>query len=102
METVEPVAGGYAVRFRNGRARRAEVWQAPRVVLAAGTLDALRILFRSSVAGGLGPIGHLGQHVSLGADTLDVYRIPGEVAPSAVDGHSADWMLEVPDAQGDR
>jgi cholesterol oxidase len=102
VETVEPMAGGYAVRFRDARTRRTEVWQAPRVVLAAGTLNTLRILFRSSVAGGLGKIAGLGQHVSLGADTLGVYRVPREVASSAVEGHSADWMLEVPDAEGDR
>jgi cholesterol oxidase len=102
VETVEPVAGGYAVRFRDARTRRTEVWRAPRVVLAAGTLNTLKILFRSNAAGGLGKIAGLGQHVSLGADTLRVYRAARDVATSAVDGHGADWMLEVPDAEGDR
>jgi cholesterol oxidase len=102
VETVEPSPGGYAVRFGDARTRRAEVWKAPRVVLAAGTLNTLKILFRSSVGGGLGPIGGLGHHVSLGGDTLGVYRLSGDIMPSAIDGHSADWVLEVADAQGDR
>lgn len=102
VETVEPIAGGYAVRFHDARTRHTDVWRAPRVVLAAGTLNTLKILFRSSVAGGLGKIAGLGQHASLGADTLDAYRIARDVAPSATEGHGADWMLEVPDADGDR
>lgn len=102
VQTVEPIDGGYAVRFRDARTRRAETWRAPRVVLAAGTLNTLKILFRSSVAGGLGKIGLLGQHASLGADTLGLYRAPRDVAPPAIDGHCLDLLLEVPDAGGDR
>ena len=67
VETVEPIAVGYAVRFRDalrsGR-RRAWSWQRARSIRW--------ILFRSSVAGGLGKIAGLGQHASLGADTLAV------------------------------
>jgi len=102
VQTAESIEGGYAVRFRDARTRRAEIWRAPRVVLAAGTLNTLKILFRSSVAGGLGRIERLGQHASLGADTLGLYRAPRDVAPSAIDGHCADSLLEVPDAGGDR
>jgi cholesterol oxidase len=72
------------------------------VVLAAGTLNTLKILFQSSVAGGLGKLGLLGQHASVGADTLGFYRAPHDVVPSDVDGHCADSLLEVPDATGDR
>ncbi|HME68595.1 MAG TPA: GMC family oxidoreductase N-terminal domain-containing protein, partial [Myxococcota bacterium] len=102
VQTVEPIEGGYAVRFRNARTRHAEVWRAPRVVLAAGTLNTLKILFRSSVAGGLGKVGRLGQDASLGADTIAWYRVPRDVTPSAIDGHCVDSMLHVPDSGGDR
>jgi cholesterol oxidase len=102
VQTVEPIDGGYAVQFHDARRRRAEIWRAPRVVLAAGTLNTLKILFRSSVAGGLGKIGGLGEHASLGADTLGFYRVPRDVAPSAIEGHLAELMLEVPGAEGHR
>jgi cholesterol oxidase len=101
-QTVESIDGGFAIGFRNARTRRTEVWRAPRVVLAAGTLNTLKILFRSSVAGGLGKIGLLGQHASLGADTLGFYRVPRDVVTSAIDGHCADSLLEVPGGGGDR
>jgi cholesterol oxidase len=102
VQTVEPIDGGYAVRFRGAQTRHPEIWRAPRVVLAAGTLNTLKILFQSSVAGGLGKLGLLGHYASLGADTLGFYRIPRDVVPSAIDGHCADSLLEVPDARGDR
>ena len=102
VQTVEPIEGGYAVRFRNVRTRHTELWRTPRVVLAAGTLNTQKILFRSSVAGSLGKIGGLGQYTSLGADLLDFYPVPRDVGPSVIDGHCTDWVLEVPDAVGDR
>jgi cholesterol oxidase len=102
VQTVEPIERGYAVWFRDARTRRVEVWRAPRVVLAAGTLNTLKILFRSSAPGGLGKLGSLGQNASLGADTLSFYRAPRDVVASAIDGHCMDSVLEVPDAVGDR
>ena len=102
VQTVERIERGYAVRFRNARTRRAEVCRAPRVVLAAGTLNTLKILFRSSAAGGLGKLDLLGHYASLGADTLGFYRAPRDVVASTIDGHCADLLLEVPDAAGDR
>ena len=68
VQTVEPVAGGYEVRFHDGRQGRTAVLRAPRVVMAAGTLNTLKILLRSTVSGGLGANPSLGQHFSMAGD----------------------------------
>src|ERR1022692_1342906 len=70
VQTVEPVRGGYEVRFHAEAQRRTTILRAPRVVLAAGTMNTLKILLRSTFAGGLGSIPRLGQRFSLAADTL--------------------------------
>jgi cholesterol oxidase len=102
VQTIESVAGGYAVRFDGGRRRRAGVLRAPRVIVAAGTLNTLKILHRSSAAGGLGVMPGLGRHFSLGGDTLEFYRVPVDVASEPVDGHCVDTLIGVPDGKGER
>lgn len=84
--------GQWLAGIRWIRARRSDVW----AIAVKHRMDS------ASVTGGLGAIGRLDQHVSLGADTIGVHRVASDVAPLAMDGRSADWMLEVPDAQGDR
>jgi cholesterol oxidase len=66
VQTVEPVHGGYEVRVHDGRQGRNAVLRAPRVVLAAGTMNTLKILLRSTVTTGLGTNPGLGQHFSMG------------------------------------
>ena len=96
VQTVEPVPSGYEVRVRDGRQRRTSVLRAPRVVVAAGTMNTLKILLRSTVAGGLGAIPGLGQHFSMGADTLAFYRFPCDIVPETITGHIMDAQIRVP------
>ena len=98
VQTVEPVAGGYEVRFHDARQGRTAVLRAPRVVMSAGTMNTLKILLRSA-ANGLGKIPGLGQHFSLGGDTLAFYRVPRDIAPKKIEGHFLDAQILVPGAQ---
>ena len=100
VQTVEPVAGGYEVRFHDTRQGRTAVLRAPRVVMSAGTMNTLRILLRSTVAGGLGAIPSLGRHFSLGGDNLALYRLPRDIGPKKIEGHFLDAVMAVPGAKG--
>ena len=99
VQTVEPVAGGYEVRFHDARQGRTAVLRAPRVVMSAGTMNTLRILLRSTVSGGLGAIPGLGQHFSLGGDNLAFYRLPRDIADKKIEGHFLDAVMAVPGTQ---
>ena len=96
VETIARVAGGYEVRAHDGHQRRTVVLRAPRVVLAAGGLNTLKILLRSTAAGGLGAIPALGRHFSMGADTVAIYRLPRDIGPETVTGHLIDAQIRVP------
>lgn len=96
VQTVEPVGGGYEVRFHDGREGGTSVLRAPRVVMSAGTMNTLKILLRSTVSGGLGAIPSLGQHFSLGGDNLAFYRLPREIAGKKIEGHFLDAVMAVP------
>jgi cholesterol oxidase len=96
VQTVEPVPGGYEVRAHDGRQERNVALRAPRVVMAAGVLNTLKILLRSTVTGGLGPIPMLRRHFSLGGDTLEFYRVSRDIAPDKITGHFLDAQIRVP------
>ena len=98
VQTVEPVPGGYEVRFHDQREGRSAAVRAPRVVVSAGTMNTLKILLRSA-ANGLGKIPGLGQHFSMGGDTLAFYRVPRDVAPEKIEGHFLDAQMLVPGAE---
>jgi AhpD family alkylhydroperoxidase len=100
VQTVEPVAGGYEVRFHDARQGRTAVLRAPRVVMSAGTMNTLRILLRSTVDGGLGGIPNLGKHFSLGGDNLALYRLPRDIGTKKMEGHFLDAVMAVPGAKG--
>jgi len=103
VQVVRPISSGYEVRFRDLRSRATKTWRARRVVLSAGTLNTLKILFQSRADGALPAISdRLGGHASLGADVLDWYRVPAGSFPLDVEGHSSDLVLEVPGPDGDR
>jgi cholesterol oxidase len=56
------VATGYSVHFSNLRERTKEIVRAKRVILAAGTMNTLKLLFASSIEpGGLSPMPSLGR-----------------------------------------
>jgi cholesterol oxidase len=99
VRTIEPVSGGYEVRFQDGHQRRPAVLRARRVVLAAGTLNTLKILLRSTVIGGLGPIPNLGQRFSMAGDWVAFYRGPRDSAPDKVNGHIMDSQIRVPGSE---
>ena len=96
VELIRPTPAGYEVSFKNLRTGGTETRLARRVVLAAGTLNTLKILFRSrDASGGLRQLsGRLGQSASLGADTLGYYRVSEDVWPVEADAHSVDFAVE--------
>lgn len=71
------------------------------MVLAAGTLNTLRILLRSVAAGRLGPIPRLGQRFSMAGDWVAFYRMPRESMPEEVKGHIMDAQIRVPGAENE-
>ena len=98
VQTVASVPGGYEVRVHDERAGRSAVVRARRVVMAAGGLNTLKILLRSTAAGGLDPIPALGQHFSMAGDVLAFYRVPRDVVRDPVNGHIMDATIRVPGA----
>ncbi|MCX5841961.1 MAG: GMC family oxidoreductase [Deltaproteobacteria bacterium] len=96
VQTVEPVTGGYEVRVHDGPQGRTGDLRAPRVVLAAGTLNTLKILLRSTVVGGLGTIPGLGQHFSMTGDHLALYRVSRDIEPEKITGHIMHTEIRVP------
>jgi cholesterol oxidase len=96
VQTVARVPGGYEVRFRDARTGRSEVLRTPRVVVAAGAMNTLKILLRSTATGALDPIPGLGRHFSLGADWIAWYRIPSDISPKTVTGHVLEADMRVP------
>ena len=97
VQTVQPVPGGYEVRFQDVREGRSAVLRARRVVMSAGTLNTLKILLRSS-ANGLGPIPDLGHRFSMAGDTVAFYRVPRESLQKEIKGHIMDAQIRVPGA----
>ncbi len=97
VETIAPVpGGGYEVRFHDGRQRRTDTLRARRVVVAAGTLNTLKILLRSTAEGALAPIPRLGRRFSMAGDWVALYRVPNAVLPKPVSGHIMDMQIRVP------
>lgn len=66
--------GGYSIRFRDRRGKRPEVATAQRVVLAAGTLNTLRLLHASAaLADGLTPMPTLGRGFGANGDLIGLW-----------------------------
>ncbi|MDM0032636.1 GMC family oxidoreductase [Variovorax sp. J22P271] len=66
---------GYEVSAHDHRGGRASTFSAPVVVLAAGTLNTLRLLFRSRAHGGLGAMPALGKGIGTNGDCLATWRV---------------------------
>jgi cholesterol oxidase len=96
VQTVARVPGGYEVRSRDARTGKSEVLRTPRVVVAAGAMNSLKILLRSTATGALDPIPGLGRYFSLGADWIAWYRIPRDISPKTVTGHVLEADMRVP------
>lgn len=78
-----PGAAGYSVRFRDLRNGSRQVIRAPRVVLAAGTMNTLRLLHASSArASGITPMPSLGRTFGANGDLFGVW-FKGQGAPSS-------------------
>jgi cholesterol oxidase len=101
VQTIARVAGGYEVRFHDGREGRDTVLRAPKVVMSAGTMNTLKILLRSTVTGSLGAIPMLGKRFSLAGDTVAFYRVLGDILPETVTGHIMDAQIRVPGSGGE-
>ncbi len=88
VEAIVPIqssdGSGYEVRFTDLRTRRRGRHRARRVVLAAGTLNSVQLLARSSSApGGLAQMPALGQVFGANGDTLGLWTRDDD-APSAL------------------
>ncbi len=70
--------GGFEIGFRDGDGRQRTL-RAARVIVAAGTLNTLRLLLRSRAAGGLGPMPALGTGFGSNGDVAAAYpvAVPG-------------------------
>jgi cholesterol oxidase len=104
VEFIEACEGAYAVHYRELRSQRPGTLHAPRVVLAAGTVNTHKILFRSrSRSDGLPRIGPaLGKRTSLGGDSMRAYARRAAPLPYLERGHQIETMLEVADENGRR
>jgi cholesterol oxidase len=91
--------GGYAVHFEDLVSKRTERVRAKSLVLAAGTLNTLRILLASaSTAGGIRPMPRLGQNFGANGDLLGIlrgskgqsssFRTTPSIGAFTVDGHT--------------
>ena len=75
-------AAGYGVHFCDLRHKAMEVVHAKRIILAAGTMNSLRLLFTSSlVPGGLRPMPSLGRTFGGNGDVLGAW-FKGSAQPS--------------------
>jgi cholesterol oxidase len=103
VDFIRKVDPGYEVVYRDRRARVRQSLRAPRVVVAAGTLNTHKILFRSrAFSDGLPRLSPmLGKAFSLGGDALRFYRkrsFDFDYGRS----HQIDGMLEVLNEEGRR
>jgi cholesterol oxidase len=94
---------GYAVRYTDLVAKTREVVRAKRIVLAAGTMNTLRLLFASSEgADGLAPMPSLGRTFGANGDLLGIrssdacglstFDAPPALGKFTVAGHDAPWL----------
>lgn len=102
VDAIEESGGGYAVHFRELRSRRRATLRAPRVVLAAGTVNTHKILFRSRSQGLPRLSRMLGKQISLGGDTMCSYPRRADPLPLNERGHSIEDALEFADESGRR
>ena len=95
----EAEGGGYAVHVEDLVSKRRERVRAKSLVLAAGTLNTLRILFASaSTVGGIRPMPRLGQNFGANGDLLGTlrggesqsssFRTTPSIGAFTVDGHT--------------
>ena len=101
VQAIKRVKDGYEVRVSTTAARSVQSWlRAPRVVVAAGGLNTLKLLLHSTATGALGTMPLLGRHFSMGADTVAFYRLPRVRPAKEVTGHLVDVQIQVPATGG--
>ena len=67
---------GYEIDVRDHHYGRNRTLRAKQVFLAAGTMNTLKLLFASRVAGGLHGMPHLGKRLGSNGDTFSAWRVP--------------------------
>lgn len=75
MEIRRTADAGYEVFALDHRGGKTSTFSAPVVVLAAGTLNTLRLLFRSREHGGLGAMPALGKGIGTNGDCIATWRV---------------------------
>jgi cholesterol oxidase len=73
MRVLRTVAGGYEVTARDYRNGGMVTFEASRVVLTAGTMNSIKILFASQEAGGLNAMKSLGKGFGTNGDCMGVW-----------------------------
>ncbi len=75
VRRIARVAAGYEVHARNHHDGRDDTLHAPRVVLAAGTLNTVQVLLESVAAGGLAPMPRLGERFGGNGDFFGYWKL---------------------------
>jgi len=89
-------SGVYEVIAKDHHTGRVQNFQAPRVVLAAGTMNSIKILFASQEVQGLSPIEQLGKGFGTNGDCMGVW-IPGAGHRNSRQGSPIHGRLKVHD-----
>lgn len=95
LSVARRTAGGYEVIARDHRLGGINRFHAPRVVLAAGTMNSIKVLFASREAGGVNPIQCLGRGFGTNGDCLGAW-IPGAPYIDSRQGSPIHGRLKVP------
>jgi cholesterol oxidase len=87
---------GWKVAARDHNTGKVEDYYAPRVVLAAGTMNSIKILFASQEAGGVNPIQSLGKGFGTNGDCMGVW-VPGHPYTDSSQGTPIHGRLKTDD-----
>lgn len=88
-------ADDYEVAAKDHHSGEVRYFHAPRVVLAAGTMNSIRILFASQETGGVYPIERLGRGFGTNGDCMGVW-VPGPPHCNSRQGSPIHGRLKVP------
>ena len=85
-QIVRQEGGGYRLEARDLEHRRDAAFSAPRVVLAAGTMNTNYLLLHSRQAGSLGELPGLGMGFGVNGDLIGSWPVPGDGSRDSVLG----------------
>jgi cholesterol oxidase len=87
---------GYEIQAIDHHSGEARSFQAPRVVMAAGTMNSIKILFASQESGSLEPIENLGKGFGTNGDCMGIW-MPGDAHRNSRLGSPIHGRLKIQD-----